>query len=187
MRLNLGCGHDRQDGYLNVDAFPSEATDFIWDLERTPWPWESDSVEAVLLIHTLEHIGQDTKTFLAIMGELYRVCCDGASVHIRVPHPRHDHFLCDPTHVRAITPTTLMQFDREKNEEWVRARNSNSKLALQTGVDFVIKDVQIVLDDPYAAMFLEKRIPEAELDQIIRERNNIAKEFQITLRVRKDD
>ena len=41
------------------------------------------------------------------MKELYRISCDQANIHISVPHPRHDDFLADPTHVRPITTLGL--------------------------------------------------------------------------------
>ncbi len=186
LKLNLGCGARKVDGWTGVDSSALFNPDVVCDLEKFPWPWENDSVDEILLIHTLEHLGQETRVFLEIMRELYRVCCDGAKIHIAVPHPRHDHFICDPTHVRIITPTTLLQFDREKCEEWVRANNSNSKLALELGVDFKIENVEMVLDEPYATDFNERRVSAEEIDRFAKQFNNVVKEYRIVLTVLKD-
>jgi hypothetical protein len=51
------------------------------------------------------------------MREIYRVCRHDAVVHVVVPHPRHDDFINDPTHVRPITPEVLSLFDRSTNLE----------------------------------------------------------------------
>jgi len=188
VKLNLGSGDNKMEtdqGWVNVDISPRSDPDVVFDLETFPWPWRDDSCEQVYMMHVLEHLGQDAKVFFGIIKELYRVCAPGARIHIRVPHPRHDHFLCDPTHVRAITPTTMVQFDREKCLEWAKTRNSNSKLALDLGVDFRIVDVQTMLDEPYATQFNEKKLTEEEAEFLCRERNNIATEYQITMEVRK--
>ena len=77
LKLNLGCGQRKMDGYVNVDASPVCAPDQVVDLEKTPWPWPDDAVDTVKLIHVLEHLGQQPATFLAILRELWRVCCAG--------------------------------------------------------------------------------------------------------------
>jgi hypothetical protein len=111
LKFNMGCGRDRRQGYLNVDLSPVCQPDQVADLEATPWPWPDDCAEEVVFNHSLEHLGGDPKVFLAIMKELYRVCRHGASVKITVPHPRHDNFLGDPTHVRVISPQVMSLFE----------------------------------------------------------------------------
>src|SRR4051812_30210725 len=100
MKFNMGCGLNRRDGYVNVDMFASSGADEVWNLEQTPWPWPDGCAEEVLFIHSLEHMGEQSAVFLEIIRELYRICAPGASVRIHVPHPRHDDFIDDPTHVR---------------------------------------------------------------------------------------
>ena len=63
------------------------------------------------------------------------MCRGGAVIRIAVPHPRHNFFLDDPTHVRAITPHTMQLFSKRNCEEWKRVGASNSPLALYAGVD----------------------------------------------------
>src|SRR5262245_14771360 len=110
MRLNLGCGFDQRAGFLNVDKMPACRPDLVVDLEALPWPWPDDAADEVVLRHTLEHLGQSPELYLGIVKELWRVCRNGATVSITVPHPRHDNFLGDPTHVRAVTPQGLELF-----------------------------------------------------------------------------
>ncbi len=49
---------------------------------------------------------------------MYRVCRDGAVISISVPHPRHDDFINDPTHVRVVTPELLNLFNKKLNKQW---------------------------------------------------------------------
>lgn len=185
MKLNLGCGVNHQPGWLNVDSAPACKPDTVWDLEKTPWPWPDSSVEEMLFNHSLEHMGQDAKTFLAIVLEIYRVARPGAVVRINVPHPRHDDFLNDPTHVRAITPEMLMMFDRARNEELASQGAANTPFALYLGVDFEVFDVFAGLDEPYASQVRKGQLRPDQVAALVRERNNVIREYQIKIRVRK--
>lgn len=185
MRFNMGCGHNRAAGFVNVDAAPECEPDQIWDLERTPWPWPDGCAEEVRFVHSLEHMGGDPKVFLAMMAELYRILAPGGSVLIHVPHPRHDDFLNDPTHVRPITPAVLSLFDRVNNDAWKEARAANTPLAHYTGADFVIRSVRTVLDEPWASRLREGAVSKEEVAAALRSSLNVAKELQITMTARK--
>ena len=111
------------------------------------------------------------------------MCADGASVRITVPHPRHDHFLGDPTHVRAITPGLLELFSRRENLRWQAMKAANSPLALYHGVDFELVEAKHVLDEPYATDLREGRIAQSDIEGLLRRYNNVAQETRITLRV----
>ena len=114
MKVNIGCGFNKLDGYLNVDHFPECTPDILWDLENTPWPFDDGTVDELVAHHVLEHLGQDTTVFSEILKELYRVMCPDGLVHITVPHPLHPTFMADPTHVRAFTVDTFYMMSRAK-------------------------------------------------------------------------
>ena len=103
MKINLGSGSKILKGYVNVDKFQYYNPDVVHDLEKFPYPFEDNSIDEILLSHVLEHIGQNPDVFNNIIKELYRICKNNSIVDIRVPHPRHDDFISDPTHVRPIT------------------------------------------------------------------------------------
>jgi SAM-dependent methyltransferase len=187
MKFNMGCGLNKLPDYVNVDAAPEAEPDEVWDLERTPWPWPDDCAEEVRFIHSLEHMGQDPKVFLAIMTELYRILQPGGVAVIHVPHPRHDDFLGDPTHVRPVTPQLMRLFDRQLNEAWRRDGYSNTPLALYTGVDFHLVESRVVLDRLVEADVREGRLTMEEVQVRARERNNIASEYRLQLVARKGE
>jgi len=175
VKLNLGCGHNHVDGYVNVDREPAAEPDVVADLEEFPWPFEDDSVEVVRASHVLEHLGAQPQVFIGVMQELYRVCRAGARIHITVPHPRNDSFLDDPTHVRAITPGTLLLFSKAACEDWQRRGCANSPLALYAGVDFALRETTVVPEDRF------KDAP--DLDELVERCNNVASEFRMVLEV----
>lgn len=141
LRLNLGCGQDYLDGYLNVDRFGEP--DLRYDLEALPWPWPDDSADEVLFKHVLEHLGRDPMVYLEIWKELYRVCRDGTAIQIIVPHHRHEFFYNDPTHVRPITAEGIALFSQRLNRQWGDEGVANTPLGLYLGIDFEVVDVQL--------------------------------------------
>lgn len=179
LRLNLGCGENHRTGYVNVDKYGSP--DIIQDLESFPWPWEDNSVCEILLDNVLEHLGETVGTYLEIFKEIYRICISGASIHIRVPHPRHDTFINDPTHIRAVTPESLMLFSKEKNYEWIKKGVPNSPLALYLDVDFHLVSTTVILDPLWQSRLESGKITEVELDQAIIAYNNVVQEIQMVL------
>jgi hypothetical protein len=185
MRFNMGCGHNRLDGWRNVDASPICHPDEVVDLEQTPWPWADNCAAEIRFHHSLEHMGGDPKVFLALMQELYRIAAPDCVVRIDVPHPRHDNFLNDPTHVRPITPDLMRLFDREKNDQWQTQGLENTPLAHYLSVDFVLETVKIKLDQPWRADLEQGRITKAEVDRAVRLYNNVASDFYLVLRARK--
>ncbi len=185
MRLNLGCGHNKIAGFINVDMFPESNPDLVCDLESLPWPWGNNSVDEVLFNHSLEHMGQDTRIFLGIMKELYRVSKNNAVIQINVPHPRHEHFINDPTHVRIITPDLLNLFNKQLNDEWKKNRISNSPFAHYLGVDFVVDKVELTLDEPFRSEYQSGELGMEELSELLKERNNVASEYRIQMHVQK--
>jgi ubiquinone/menaquinone biosynthesis C-methylase UbiE len=181
MKLNIGCGLNKVQGFINIDKYPESKPDQVMDAERTPWPFDANQIDEVLFNHSLEHMGADTEVFLNLMKELYRVCKPGATIQINVPHPRHDNFLGDPTHVRIISPQVLSLFSKKLNHELAAQGLPNTPLGIYLDVDFEIKHVKQMLEEEYLLQFQQKKISERELVKMISERNNIVTEYQIKL------
>jgi len=185
MKLNLGCGVNHLQGYVNVDVHPAAKPDVVWDLEKFPWgiatifghTLPESSVDEVMLSHVLEHLGRDPVVFVGIFQELYRVCKPGALVKIVVPHPRHDNFLGDPTHVRVVTPQVLSLFSKKLCAEWAAKGAANTPLAVYADVDFEIRDVRMIVEPAFAK--------KPNLEELARHWNNVVVEYQMVLEVMK--
>tara|TARA_B100000674_G_C37442304_1_gene734469 strand:- start:262 stop:591 length:330 start_codon:yes stop_codon:yes gene_type:complete len=102
-----------------------------------------------------------------------------------VPHPRHDNFLSDPTHVRPITPDLLRLYDQSLNKKWEKSNVANTPLGLILDVDFTLESTHFVLEDEYQNKVEQGLLLDDEVWALISERNNIAREVQITLRAKK--
>jgi len=185
MNLNLGCGNKILEGYTNVDKYDYYNCDVVHDLETFPYPFEDNSVDSILLCHVLEHIGQDPKIFNNILTELYRICKPEALINIIVPHPRHDDFISDPTHVRPITVLGLSLYDKEQNEIWQSSGAANTPLGLILGIDFKIENVQYQVEDEIMKKYNSKELTKEELEHLMKHHNNVIKQTTIKWRVKK--
>ena len=95
LKLDIGCGKNKQPGYFGVDAIAFEGVDLVTDM-RQPWPWEDGTVDDVHCSHFLEHLtGAERVHFF---NELYRVLKPGAQARIITPHWSHERAYGDPTH-----------------------------------------------------------------------------------------
>lgn len=142
LKLNLGCGYKKMEGFVNVDEDERCHPDVVHDISVTPWPFEDDSVDEIALIHVLEHVAPNPKDYLAFWKEMYRVCANDAEITIEVPYWRHDNFFHDPTHVRPITPIGIAMFDQMRNQNAIANNDGESKLGLRISVDFELLAVK---------------------------------------------
>jgi hypothetical protein len=182
MRLNLGCGGRILPGWINVDKFDTCGPDQVVDLEHFPWPWKDNTVTEVLMSHVLEHLGAQTDTYLGIIKELYRVCADGAVITIVVPHPRHDNYLGDPTHVRPIVPESLALFSQTLNRDWLARGKANSPLGLYLGVDFTVEAVSYDLAPHWHELREGGTISDTDLANAMQSFNNVIQQITMTMR-----
>ena len=196
LKLNLGSGQNPLPGFVNVDKEGNP--DLRIDLEMFPWcpvttgaqgmiemrgaqALAANCADEVVMNHVLEHLGRDPNVFIGIMKELYRICAPNALVRIAVPHPRHDNFIGDPTHVRVITPEVLSLFSKRLNLAWQKMGASNTPLALYHGIDFEIVEKRIVLEKRYHEGLESGAYTALQIDEFLRERNNVASEIRLTL------
>lgn len=122
LRLNLGCGSNRIEGFIGVDYAPSETVDVLHDLTKTPWPWADDSVDEIVSAHLVEHIPmidvpyagfeRPIDALCAFMNEVWRILKPGSGIRLQYPHHQSDRAWWDPTHRRCLPPTTWHYFTR---------------------------------------------------------------------------
>jgi SAM-dependent methyltransferase len=190
MKLNLGSGTTKFDGFINVDDDPLTNPDFVVDLELGKLPFETDTVEEIKAHHILEHIGDG---YIPLIQEIYRVCKHGALIDIIVPHHNHEVFYGDPTHKRPITVNGMYLFSKKFCENLNNSPNATSRLAYKYGVDFDV--VSYAFDyDPFYQNLVDSindrknknQISEEEqflFQRLMREGNNVAIQTKIKLKV----
>ncbi len=86
MKLNLGCGWECKDGWLNVDNTQK------WQRENYPitfmdatqlWPYENNEFDYILSDHMIEHIADDAGLYA--MTEAHRTLKTGGVIRVSCP------------------------------------------------------------------------------------------------------
>lgn len=112
-RLNLGCGSDIKEGWINVDSVHLSGVDHVVNLSVDKLPFDDASVDGVLCQDVMEHIN-----FIFLLGEIYRVLKPGSKVEIRVPHFSYHRAFEDPTHIHYFTAETFDFFVKKHKRNY---------------------------------------------------------------------
>lgn len=56
IRLDIGCGASKQDGFVGMDYHQYGDVDIIHNVEITPWPLPDECVSVAIASHVLEHL-----------------------------------------------------------------------------------------------------------------------------------
>ena len=99
VRIDLGCGSAKREGFTGLDFVDLPGVDHVLDLTRDRFPFEDQSVDEVFSAHFLEHIASPNHVFT----EIGRVCRDGAKIEIWMPYAfsneafayGHEHFITE--------------------------------------------------------------------------------------------
>jgi predicted SAM-dependent methyltransferase len=89
-----------------LDMNPRVNPDVIHDLNISPWPFEDNTYDMVIMEHVLEHVDNVITT----MEELHRITKKGGEIHIVVPYFRSKWAAIDPTHKHYFTSDTMNYF-----------------------------------------------------------------------------
>src|SRR3990167_8173155 len=98
-KLNLGCGYNKKEGWLNLDNNPDTHPDILRDL-RKGIPFSNDTITEILCEHTLEHFeGED---LIFIFNEIHRVLIPHGLLEFARPWGKNSYV--DPTHKQHFQP-----------------------------------------------------------------------------------
>lgn len=82
IKLNLGCGLKKINGYINVDNRLPCGPDLAHNLNVFPYPFADNYAAEIIMDHVLEHLDDP----LAVLQELFRISAPGAKIFINCPH-----------------------------------------------------------------------------------------------------
>ena len=115
MKLNIGCGNKKIEGYLGVDKFKCDAADYICDIENEKLPFEDNTITAIILDNVIEHFNDIPK----VINELVRVSRKGTTIKIITPHFSSLKSWIDPTHLHHLSYFSFDHFERESVSHYV--------------------------------------------------------------------
>ena len=106
MKLNLGCGNNYLDGYINVDINHKVKCDVSMDFEKGKFPWKSGEVDEIIAEMVVEHIWNIDH----FMNECWRVLKKGGQMLITTPTAGTIAYWKDPTHVKGFVEQTFRYY-----------------------------------------------------------------------------
>lgn len=107
--LDIGCGKNKVNGAVGIDMHKTPATDVICDLDKFPYPFQSNIFDKIYLTDVLEHL-ENTK---GVMEEVHRIAKVGSDVFIRVPHFSSAHAYGDFMHKHFFNTESFNYFTGE--------------------------------------------------------------------------
>lgn len=116
LKLDLGCGDNKREGFKGVDFVKTPSTDYVEDLLKFPWKFKTDSVEEIHCSHFFEHIPQHLRP--KFMDELYRVLMPGGKATIICPYYKSVRAIQDFSHQwPPIAENTFLYFNKAWREQ----------------------------------------------------------------------
>lgn len=101
---------------INLDMNPHVEPDILCRLGTDRIDLPDDSVDFVVALHVLEHIGEhqgDMAAWWQFWTELYRVMKPNCRIQFECPYYSSLWAWADPTHVRAISEMTFLYFNQD--------------------------------------------------------------------------
>src|SRR3989338_8456713 len=101
-RLNLGCGENIKEGWVNLDSAALPGVDVVHDIEKIPFPFKDGEFDEILCRDVLEHV-----EYIPVLRELYRILKPGGVLRVQVPHFTSRNNFVDPTHKKMFSVSTF--------------------------------------------------------------------------------
>jgi len=95
VRLNLGCGFRKKEGFINIDSNPDTNPDLLHDVAQG-LPYDNDSVDSIIAFDFLEHL--ERMEVVGLMKEIYRVLKSGGQFTHVTPSSEGRGAFQDPHH-----------------------------------------------------------------------------------------
>lgn len=117
--LNLGCGYDIYKStddmkWINVDCELIIGANFIFDLNKIPYPFEGNQVDIIVMNDVLEHLDNP----IEVIRECYRLLKDGGKLKIRLLYWNHIYNYSDPQHKHVFAPRYFEFFTKDTHRPY---------------------------------------------------------------------
>jgi len=136
MKLNLGCGNDIKEEWVNLDISERKGVDVVHDLNKLPLPFENEKFDIVLCKDVLEHVN-----YPPLINDIHRILKLGGFLIIRVPHFTSKSNYGDPTHINQFSAKTFYYFTEKRKYGYKR----DVKLFSQIKIKILFEQFEILL------------------------------------------
>lgn len=111
IRLDIGCGENKQTGFVGMDIRKMPGVDIVQNLEKFPWSLPDECVTVAIASHVVEHINPAGGTFINFLNEVWRILKPDAEFMISAPYAGSPGYWQDPTHCNPCSEVTWEYFD----------------------------------------------------------------------------
>ena len=112
IQLDIGCGDNKQPGYVGMDYRKTKNVDIQHSIEDCPLPFPDNYCRTILMSHLIEHL--KPWLIIDIFNELWRISKVGGQLLIAMPYAGSFGFWQDPTHTKPWNEATPTYFDPSK-------------------------------------------------------------------------
>lgn len=110
IRLDIGCGDNKQTGFVGMDIRDLPGVDIVHDWNVFPWPLPDECVVTAMAAHVIEHVPPWDFGFIKFMDEVWRILKPEGQFAIVCPHGLSQGYLQDPTHCNPVNENTFFYF-----------------------------------------------------------------------------
>ena len=96
IKLDIGCGKNKQSGFIGIDKIAFEGVDHVLDVGSEPLPYGDSTVAEIFSSHCVEHLKPLER--IHFVNEAYRVLEKEGKMTIIVPHWASCRAYGDMTH-----------------------------------------------------------------------------------------
>lgn len=129
LKLDLGCGANKREGFEGVDIAKIPGVNKVFDLRKTPWPWKDKSVNEIYCSQFFEHLTAPER--IKFMEECYRILEPNGKLQIIVPVG--DRMFQDPTHQwPPVVVASFLYF----NKGWIQSNKLEHQHNYKCDFDF---------------------------------------------------
>lgn len=104
--LDLGCGLAKEENAFGIDLINLPGVDLVWNLNKFPYPFKSNSQDKVILSDVIEHLDNP----IAVIRECHRLLKSNGELFIKVVYWNHKYSYSDPQHKWAFSELWFQDF-----------------------------------------------------------------------------
>lgn len=156
MKILLGCGAKKLDGWTTLDIQASVNPDIVHDLSVYPWPLADDCADEVICSHVIEHVIEQghADQFFAFFRELWRICKHDAVCRIVVPDAMSEHAYADPWHKSFYTKNIFTFVSRKSIQ--LNVNMDSAMTPCEIDFDFNISGLNVLDSEIHARLVAVK-------------------------------
>lgn len=96
IKVDIGCGMRKQEGWVGIDIRRFAGVDYVLDIGKDHFPFETNSVGEIKALHILEHLYPEQ--LFHCMSECFRIITPKGSFYIEVPKAGTPAYYLHPDH-----------------------------------------------------------------------------------------